>query len=63
MYISKDKVYIIMELMSGGELFDYAVQKGTLTEEEASRIVQKVTSTLVNMHSKNVIHRDCVNTH
>lgn len=57
-YISPDKIYIIMELMEGGELFDYVVQKGTLTEEEASRIVRKVTSALVYMHSKNVIHRD-----
>eukprot|EP00571_Detonula_confervacea_P011372 CAMPEP_0172302948 /NCGR_PEP_ID=MMETSP1058-20130122/4584_1 /TAXON_ID=83371 /ORGANISM="Detonula confervacea, Strain CCMP 353" /LENGTH=457 /DNA_ID=CAMNT_0013013619 /DNA_START=165 /DNA_END=1541 /DNA_ORIENTATION=- len=57
-YITEDKIYIIMELMSGGELFDYVVQKGTLTEEEASRIVRKVTSALVYMHSRNVIHRD-----
>lgn len=57
-FISPDKIYIIMELMEGGELFDYVVQKGTLTEEEASRIVRKVTSALVYMHSKNVIHRD-----
>ena len=57
-FITEDKIYIVMELMSGGELFDYVVQKGTLTEEEASRIVRKVTSALVYMHSKNVIHRD-----
>eukprot|EP00957_Ditylum_brightwellii_P170830 13002260-Ditylum_brightwellii.AAC.1 len=47
-----------MELMEGGELFDYVVKKGTLTEEEASRIVRKVTSALVYMHAKNIIHRD-----
>eukprot|EP00804_Cyclotella_cryptica_P029998 CCRYP_013449-RA/>CCRYP_013449-RA protein AED:0.08 eAED:0.08 QI:0/0.5/0.33/1/0.5/0.33/3/3224/516 len=57
-YISDAKIFIIMELMTGGELFDYVVQKGTLTEEEASRIVRMVTSALVYMHSKNVIHRD-----
>ena len=57
-YITEDKIYIIMELMVGGELFDYVVQKGTLTEEEASRIVRMVTSALVYMHSKNVVHRD-----
>ncbi|KAL7427659.1 hypothetical protein ACHAXH_002292 [Discostella pseudostelligera] len=57
-FITQDKIYIIMEFMSGGELFDYVVQKGTLTEEEASRIVRKVTSALVYMHSRNVIHRD-----
>jgi serine/threonine protein kinase len=53
-YITLDKIYIIMELMEGGELFDYVVQKGTLTEEEASKIVKSVTSAMVYMHSKNV---------
>jgi serine/threonine protein kinase len=57
-YISPNHIFIVMELMEGGELFDYVVQKGTLTEEEASRIVRKVTSALVYMHSKNIIHRD-----
>lgn len=53
-----DKIFIIMELMNGGELFDYVVQKGTLMEDEAARIVQKVTSALVYMHSRNICHRD-----
>ncbi len=44
--------------MEGGELFDYVVQKGTLTEDEAANIVQKVTSAMVYMHSKNIVHRD-----
>uniref|UniRef100_A0A7S2VGY0 Protein kinase domain-containing protein n=1 Tax=Entomoneis paludosa TaxID=265537 RepID=A0A7S2VGY0_9STRA len=57
-FISKEKIYIVMELMEGGELFDYVVQKGTLTEEEASGIVRKVTSALVYMHEKNIVHRD-----
>jgi len=51
-YLTEDKIYIIMEQMEGGELFDYVVQKGTLNEEEASKIVRKVTSALVYMHSK-----------
>lgn len=51
-YLTGDKIYIIMELMEGGELFDYVVQKGTLNEEEASKIVRRVTSALVYMHSK-----------
>lgn len=44
--------------MEGGELFDYVVQKGTLTEDEASDIVRKVTSAMVYMHSQNIVHRD-----
>jgi len=57
-YLTPHKIYIIMECMQGGELFDYVVQKGTLTEEEASQIVRKVTSALVYMHEKNIVHRD-----
>ena len=55
---TEDKIFIIMELMEGGELFDFVVQKGTLTEDEAARIVRKVTSALVYMHSRNICHRD-----
>lgn len=51
-YLTEDKIYIVMELMEGGELFDYVVQKGTLNEEEASNIVRRVTSAMVYMHSK-----------
>ena len=57
-FFTKKKMYIVMELMGGGELFDYVVQKGTLTEAEASVIVRMVTSALVYMHECNIIHRD-----
>jgi serine/threonine protein kinase len=57
-YITDEKIFIVMELMEGGELFDYVVQKGTLTEDEAASIVRKVTSAMVYMHSKNIVHRD-----
>lgn len=51
-------VFIILEMMKGGELFDYVVEKGTLSEEEASIIVRKITSAVAHMHSLNIIHRD-----
>ena len=57
-YITDEKIFIVMELMEGGELFDYVVKKGTLTEDEASVIVRKVTSAMVYMHKKNIVHRD-----
>jgi len=57
-YVTTDKIYMVMELMEGGELFDYVVEKGTLTEEEASEMVRKITSAVVYMHKKNIIHRD-----
>mmetsp|Transcript_15077 Transcript_15077/g.21516 ORF Transcript_15077/g.21516 Transcript_15077/m.21516 type:complete len:524 (-) Transcript_15077:323-1894(-) len=57
-YATDDKIYIVMELMQGGELFDYVVKKGTLNEEEASHIVRQIVNALVYMHDKNIIHRD-----
>lgn len=57
-FITPHKIYIIMELMEGGELFDYVVERGTLTELEASHLVYQVTSALVYMHSKGIVHRD-----
>lgn len=57
-YETSEKIYMIMEVMKGGELFDYVVEKGTLSEEEASLLVRKITSAVAHMHSLNIIHRD-----
>merc|ERR1711862_139053 len=57
-YVRNEQIYIVMDLMLGGELFDYVVKRGALSEYEASNIMAKVTSALVYMHSKNIIHRD-----
>jgi len=53
-----ERIYLVMEMMKGGELFDYVVRKGTLSEEEASVIVRKITSAVAFLHSNQVIHRD-----
>ncbi len=53
-----DRIYIVMETMQGGELFDYVVEKGTLSEEEASVLVRKITSAVAHMHETDIIHRD-----
>lgn len=57
-YETPDRIYMVMELMQGGEIFDYVVDKGTLSEEEASVLVRKLTSAVAHMHDLNVIHRD-----
>ena len=56
--LSTMKIFIIMELMLGGELFDYVVEKGTLSEEEASQIVRTVLSAIHYLHTHSIIHRD-----
>lgn len=53
-----DCVYVVLEQCHGGELFDYVVEKGTLSEEEASTIIRNITSAVQHMHSLHIIHRD-----
>lgn len=47
---SPTKIFMVMELMRGGELFDYVVERGTLSEDEASSMIRKVTSAVAYMH-------------
>ncbi len=53
-----DSVYMVLEQCHGGELFDYVVEKGTLSEEEASKIIRNITSAVQHMHALHIIHRD-----
>ena len=39
---SASKIEMVLEIMQGGELFDYIVEKGTLSESDASVMVRKV---------------------
>jgi len=52
------RLYLIFEYLSGGELFDYVIRKGTLNEAEAATILRDVASAIAHMHSRRVIHRD-----
>lgn len=55
---SKSHIYIVMELISGGELFDYLVQKKFLPENETALIIHQLLETLSYIHLVGVIHRD-----
>ncbi|ETV81710.1 CAMK/CAMK1 protein kinase, variant 3 [Aphanomyces astaci] len=57
-YQTDTRICMVTELMEGGELFDYVVQKGTLSEVEASCLVRKITSAIAYMHACGVVHRD-----
>ena len=51
-------IYVVMEYVSGGELFDYIVAKGRLSEEEARRFFQQIVAGVEYCHKFMVVHRD-----
>ena len=51
-------MYIVMELLRGGELYTNICGRAILTEEEAFRIIYPLTECLAYLHSMGIIHRD-----
>lgn len=50
--------YMVMEYLSGPELFDQIVEKGSYTEELASDALRCIASGLAYLHSIGIVHRD-----
>ncbi|KAK2649983.1 hypothetical protein Ddye_017472 [Dipteronia dyeriana] len=55
---SKTKIYIVLEFVDGGELFDKIAKNGRLKEDEARRYFQQLINTVDYCHSRGVYHRD-----
>lgn len=57
-YDTPNFTYIVMECMSGGELFDRIVDMGSYTELEAKTAFWDIMSAISYCHSHGVVHRD-----
>mmetsp|Transcript_6866 Transcript_6866/g.871 ORF Transcript_6866/g.871 Transcript_6866/m.871 type:complete len:110 (+) Transcript_6866:342-671(+) len=49
---------MVMELCTGGELFDKVIKKVHFTEKEAAEILYKLLHATNHLHSVNICHRD-----
>ena len=52
------QVCLFLELMEGGELFDYIVEVGCFTEHMAADVSYKMLLALQYLHNRGIVHRD-----
>ncbi|KYK65151.1 calcium dependent protein kinase CDPK7, partial [Toxoplasma gondii TgCatPRC2] len=55
---TKETLYIVMELVRGGELFDLIQQNHRLPELHVNRIISQLLSTVYYLHKCGIVHRD-----
>ncbi|GMI81618.1 CBL-interacting protein kinase 3, SNF1-RELATED PROTEIN KINASE 3.17 [Hibiscus trionum] len=55
---SKTKIFIVLEFITGGELFDKIVNNGRMREDEARRYFHQLINAVDYCHSRGVYHRD-----
>ncbi|KAM0848505.1 hypothetical protein ACQ4PT_054342 [Festuca glaucescens] len=55
---SKTKIYMVLEFVNGGELFDRIAMKKKLSEQEGRRLFQQLIDGMSYCHGKGVYHRD-----
>jgi len=51
-------VFIVLELASGGELFDRVIENGTFSERDATLLISQVLEAVAYLHSLGICHRD-----
>uniref|UniRef100_A0A6B2LBF2 non-specific serine/threonine protein kinase n=1 Tax=Arcella intermedia TaxID=1963864 RepID=A0A6B2LBF2_9EUKA len=55
---TKETLFIVMELMEGGELYEEIVRRKSFTEKDASYIMLQLLRSLDYLHSQGIVHRD-----
>jgi Serine/threonine protein kinase len=58
MYEDVDHYYLVMDLVSGGEMFDHLIHYGAYSEADAARLMREVASALAFLHGVGVVHAD-----
>lgn len=55
---SKTKIFMVLEFVNGGELFDKIASKGKLKEADGRKMFQQLIDGVSYCHNKGVFHRD-----
>lgn len=57
-YEDMNAVHLVMELCSGGELFDRIIERGHYSERKAAQLTRTIVGVVEACHSLGVMHRD-----
>lgn len=57
-YESRSHMYIVMEKLVGGELFERIVGRPRFTEDEAAKLVRPLLESVAYLHDLGIVHRD-----
>ncbi|XP_074662868.1 ribosomal protein S6 kinase alpha-3-like isoform X2 [Tubulanus polymorphus] len=57
-FVNGDYVYLVTELLRGGELLDKILRQKFFSEREASAVLETIANTVKYLHSNGVVHRD-----
>ena len=57
-YKAENHVYVVMELLKGGELLEAVISMGHYSERDAAIIMKQLFTGLVGVHAQNITHRD-----
>ncbi|GAA99403.1 uncharacterized protein L969DRAFT_399840 [Mixia osmundae IAM 14324] len=55
---TESSIWLVTELCEGGELFDYLVERGRLSNSETRRLFGQLALGVGYLHMQNVVHRD-----
>lgn len=54
---SENKIYMVTEYVSGGELFEYVTEHGAFCEGDARRVFSQILQAIQYCHDRRFVHR------
>jgi len=57
-YETPTELFLVLEFIPGGELFDQIVERGSYSESDAAALIRQILEGIDYMHKHGVVHRD-----
>lgn len=57
-YETDDHIYLVLELLKGGELYRYLKLSPPFSEEKCAKVIYKLLKAVSYIHEKGILHRD-----